>query len=338
MTTEQELSNNIKFEQWNNEQQERYKIKNRTLNFTNELPQIIIGQRISKQFTNDKREIIEYGNCLFKAKMQNGRETSLFIDLPTVIAGKGFKTTQVKGVSKKSIAVILYRSNPDHKKFIDLILELETKSVEHVIKTKDLKPEKKDMSYMKGKFSKLLRFDKDNDGMEDENSDKVYFYLNPLDYENKEDETKNAKMKIFAPYKQVNKDGKEDWTELQWNDVLDKPLSLEIIPKIKVISLYHGSTYSITIKCISIVVTDFKEIEKTIYQENTLKAMESETNKQEILNKFSKLFKTEEPKISEKIETLVEATEEVFNSYSVADFSSLKLSSFNHKDDNDEDE
>ena len=120
--TEQELSDNVRFEQWNNEQQERYKIKNRTTNFTKELPEIIIGQRISKQFTNEKKEVIEYGNCPFKAKMQNGRETSLFIDLPTVIAGKGFKTTQVKGVSKKSIAVILYRSNPDHKKFIDLIL------------------------------------------------------------------------------------------------------------------------------------------------------------------------------------------------------------------------
>ena len=44
--TEQELSDNVRFEQWNNEQQERYKIKNRTTNFTKELPEIIIGQRI----------------------------------------------------------------------------------------------------------------------------------------------------------------------------------------------------------------------------------------------------------------------------------------------------
>ena len=327
--TEQELNDTIKFEQWNNEQQERYKIKNRTTNFTKELPEIIIGQRGNKQFTNEKKEIIEYGNCPVKAKMQNGRETSLFIDLPTVIAGKGFKTTLVKGVSKKSIAVILYRSNPDHKKFIDVILDLESKCIKHASSQKNLMPTR-NLSDVRGRFSKLLRFDKDNEGIEDPDSDKVYFYLNPLDYENKEDETKSAKMKILAPYKQTNKNGKEDWTELQWSDILDKPLSLEIIPKIKVISLYHGSSFSITMKCISIVVTDFKEIEKSLYQETTLKAMESESNKQAILEKFSKLFKTKETEeVKESLETIITSTTELLDKYQPSlnyDFASLKNS------------
>ena len=275
------------FEQWNMSQDEKYRIQVRS-DFTREFPVAVFGPRETKPIIKNDNgvvEKIENAFCKLEAKEKNGQKKGYYVNMPTVISRRGFKTNIVKGKPLKSIAITLFRSNPDHKLFIDNMLELQFNAAKHVIANKDLNPPDRDPKEVIKKFSILFRYEKDVDGFENKDSEKVYFYLNPLDFHDEEKQTDSI-MKFYLPYQ----DEKGKWMEATWDDLLDKPYGFELIPKIKIMKLFHGNGYSLTIKCVSCVINRLIDIEHTAAQEETLRIVsENELNRAAIMEKFGAL-------------------------------------------------
>jgi len=304
-TTEIKNEDERLFEEWNSKQPEKYRIKTRS-QFTRDLPEILILDRISKTIdTVDKNGTPskeEMGICPIKARYPNGRESTLTIDIPTVIARKGFCTTISKtGKKTISIPLVFHRSNPDHKKFIDNMISIQNQAIKYIIDNpKTMKGGSKEPKVIGAKFSKLFYFSKDSDGndLSMDESEEIYMYLNPLDYVDKEKNITN-KMKIFFPLKKLDQQGKElGWEELEWSEILDKNCGLEITPKIMIQRIHHGAKFSFTVKCVSFVITNSFPIEKNVQQEQTLKSIsENEENKHLILQKFNELKSLSKPNV-----------------------------------------
>jgi len=296
--TEEEIEHDRRFDEWNASQPEKFRIINRAP-FTRVLPELRILDRVSKTVDTLDKEgrpaKEEMGFCPIKAHYPNGREVGLSIDIPTVIARSGFKTTVSKtGKKTISIPLVLYRSNPDHRRFLDLMVDIQNQAVDYIIANpKTMKGGSREQRDIRNKFSKLFYFAKDKDGYDltMEQSEEVYMYLNPLDYVDKEKGVTNL-MKILFPIHKKDESGKElnAWEELSWADVLDKDIALEITPKIIIQKIHHGAQYSLTVKCVSFVITNFFPIEKSASQEIVLRSIqENQQNKDAILEKFAVL-------------------------------------------------
>ena len=316
------------FEGWNEKQSEDRKINTRYQNFTsnfNENEEILVLPRVPKSFIKNGSEV-KYGSLPIKLKnIKTGREKALEIELPTVIGS--FKTTMIGSESKDSIAITLYRSNPDHKMFIDFFLKLEDtiqqsildpiKKVAHGIDKDDLTGENRrfGIKLLKGKFSKIFRFEKDESdpsgARENPNSEKVYMYLNPLDFVNDKEPEKSVKMKFYFPCKNETNN---DFIEAPWSAFINKPLLLEMIPKLKIMHIYDNGKFSIIIKCASVVVTDIRE--KTTFNKqsetlNQISELKSVTDA--ILEKFKNLTQTNNESILiDSLSSVVNDTNNIF--------------------------
>jgi hypothetical protein len=282
-TTEIITQNDLIFQQWNNSQESNYKITSRkSYNFPD--VNIVFSQYTPKKTKDASGKDVVYGESRIFNKLPNGRDVGLYIELPTVIARTGFKTQKEgKAMGTISIPIVLYRSNPDHLMFINGMNELLGKAFSFVLENKsDFKPGTKNLQEISKKFGKTFRYEVVDD-IEDPESDKVYFYLNPLDYLNV-DTGESSKMKFYLPFK---KEGKDEWEEISWDQILDKPIGFECIPQIKLMKIYHGSSYSFTIKCTSCVILRVFKREIKSGQDTTLQNFTQKIDKNDILSKFS---------------------------------------------------
>src|SRR5881296_944554 len=127
MTTETKTELNeqheAQFKLWNESiKEEKFKITKRNP-YTEDFLTPIFGQRLIKTSIKDGKEI-ESASAKIEYKLLNGRQMGYNIEMPTVVCRNGFQTKKVKGADVSSISVTLYRSNPDHLKFINNMLWL----------------------------------------------------------------------------------------------------------------------------------------------------------------------------------------------------------------------
>ncbi len=301
ITEEMKIEHELKFNAWNDAQDEKGKITKRTP-YMEDFPNPIFNQRLVKNSIGKDGSSIESASAKIEAKLPNGRQMGFNEEMPSVVCRNGFKTKKVKGQDVRSIAVTLYRSNPDHLKYINNMLWLRRKAAEHIIfASKDYKPSSKEPEKVEAKFSKIFRYE-EVDNIEDENSEKVFYYLNPLDYTNPES-GEVSRMQFFLPGKKINTDGtpSNQWEEVPWEALLDQPFGFEGVPKIKVQKLFHGAQFALTTKCTSIVIHRIFPIEKGSGQEETLKtAAEDFKTREDLVAKFGAIMLTKE-KAPEKV-------------------------------------
>jgi len=296
----------ILFNKWNEEQIEEYRITNR-VNFTKVFPKIHFGPRVEvpSKKPNEDGKFSMNASCKAFQLEPNGREKAYYIDMPAVVSKRGFVTTENKASGKKSVSIpiTLYRSNPDHLKFINGMLEIRTEAAKHIAATPMLKPGTKNISEILLKMSKLFYFEVDNDNIPNPESEEVYYFLTPLDYTDEEKDVR-TKMEFYIPYKKM-KNGKEtnEWEKIEWEHLLDSDYGFEFIPKLKVFKISHGNVYALTTKCVSCCITRVFPKLKSNHQDLTLKTVhekkENEENLRNILEKFLKISpnnETEEQK------------------------------------------
>lgn len=309
------------FNAWNEKQPETRKIKNR-LPFTLEYPTV-------KFLPLDKKDYIDKDgksgvNKFHKMKAidSQGSEVGYKVQLPSVIAPRGYALSKGDNGEIMSILIVFDLENPDHKLTCDNIDKMIVEPVCHEImkapgafsmssvptiqtideniKTSD--KYKMALMLIKGSISKIINLPKINKTTYDENSTLRTMFLNPLEWTNPEKPTDPPMQMLVSlklyPGVPATPISPNDFAKLCEGKIYDakgkvisqKRLGCECSPEVVFSKLNIGSKVSAKKMCTAVTVTRFQEAPKTDTQLDKQNYMDQHG----VIDEFSSQFNLDE--------------------------------------------
>lgn len=279
------------FRRWNDAQPEERKIYTR-LPFDVEFPQIKFGNHDRKPYKGKNGEADGFNKFQkIKATDSQGSELSYRIQVPSVVAPRGFGTIKTDNGSLDAILVVFDVNNPDHKLFLDNIEKDVIVPVTHEImkapgsygmqgiktfqnfdeKVLNSEQYRDNRIAIRSKMSKLINFPKKSKDVFDDESPLRTMFLNPLNYVNPEKPDEHpAEMKISLklvrgqPARAITLKQLYDLCEGIKKDANGKIISQQRLgfkcsPEIVFTKINNGSKPSIKATCTAITITNFQK-------------------------------------------------------------------------------
>lgn len=333
--------NTEEFNKWSDsiaKEDEEKRIKMR-LPFTITAPKVKFNDLEKKPFI-DKKDGKSGTNLFKKFKFINsqGVESYPKLQLPSIIAGRGYCTLKTDKGEFKCIPVTFDLRNPDHKAFCEVIDSLYRDAIHEIMKkpgdfgkvcksfpeiTPDVlksKEYEKVFDNILESMSRLLNFPKVN-GDFDLDSHYRTMFLTPQFYQNPEKlQDPPVEMKVFIkaapgepPFQMSPSElyriceGFEGYTE-DGKEIKGDCKGFECSPEISFTKLNAGSKISLTNNCTAITITRFQAAKKVNSQENKSKYIDDHgvadeyTANVNLENLRNQLRKTTIPTMNEKKE------------------------------------